>query len=155
MMALLQKPAKLRKQPFFIQVWLLPIWLLLGISRAAILFVPFRYLVRLSKKQGQPNVYIPVLSADQDSRVRQISLVIKIASRLTPWTSNCFPRALTALVLLRLYDIPHSLFFGVLRTATDEGLAAHAWIAAGPVQVTGGDGFKRFAVVGFLASPSI
>jgi hypothetical protein len=82
-----------------------------------------------------------------------VAHVIALAARYTPWKSNCFPQAVTAKVLLGLYDIPNSLFFGVYRDPMEVALKAHAWVAAGRVRVTGGAGFEQFTVVSCFVSP--
>lgn len=148
---LLNKSRHFARHSRFEKIWFFPVWLLLGASRFLILFVPFRRLApRLGKHTGTHSL-IPLLETRQKARSMQVARVIALAARYTPWTSNCFPQAVCAKVMLGLYGIPNSLFFGVKR---DSGtLKAHAWIAAGRVKVTGGIGFDQFVVVGCFVSP--
>ncbi|MBM7518735.1 hypothetical protein JOD66_003702 [Nocardioides nitrophenolicus] len=62
---------------------------------------------------------------------------MRYAATRTPWTSDCYPQALTARILLRGARVPHSVVFGVLRDPAG-ALLAHAWVTVGPVTVTGG-----------------
>jgi len=74
----------------------------------------------------------------------------QLASRYTPWDSNCFPQAVVARGLLGLYRVPYCLFFGVRR---HQGrFDAHAWIATGPIRVTGQYSFNHYTVVGIFTT---
>ncbi|CAK0778628.1 Transglut_core3 domain-containing protein [Gammaproteobacteria bacterium] len=139
--------------PRFEKMWLFPVWGLLGLSRLTILSIQFRRLAPyLGGHMGNCAV-VPVLSPQQQRRALQIGRVVRLAARYTPWESNCFPQAVTARLLLGLYRIPYALFFGVYKDEENfHELKAHAWVAAGPVRVTGGDGFWQFAVVGVFVS---
>ncbi len=144
------------KHPRFEWAWLLPCWAALGISRAAVLTVPFRRLApRLGESRGS-SPWIPLLTAAQQARAEQVGRVVRRTARFTPWNSNCFAQALTASLLLRVYAVPYTLHFGLAPDgATDEHLKAHAWVSSGPVKVCGGDGFARFTVVGCFAHPAL
>jgi len=85
-----------------------------------------------------------------------IGRVVRLTANYTPWDSNCFPQAITARFLMGLYRIPYIFFFGLLRDPTNpSGMKAHAWVAAGPVPVTGGVSFGQFTVVGCFVAPSL
>lgn len=147
MYRLIRKARNFVRRSRFEQAWFLPCWLLLGICRLVILVFPFR---RLAPWLGMPIgavAWVPLVSLDTEASAFSIARVIQMASRYTPWNSNCFPQALTAKVMLKLYGIPYSLFFGV-DTKARTGIAAHAWVVAGKVRVTGGEGFGKFTVVG-------
>lgn len=62
---------------------------------------------------------------------------MRYAATRTPWTSDCYPQALTARILLRGARVPHTVVFGLLRGEAGE-LLAHAWVNVGAVTVTGG-----------------
>lgn len=142
-------------RPLFEQMWFLPVWLLLGLSRVLILFVPFRTLAPHLGKHTGLAPWVPLLDARQESRARTISRVVQMGANYTPWLSNCFPQAVTARLLLGLYDIPYCLFFGVDRAADKSGMQAHAWIASGRIPVCGGESFDQFTVVGCFTSPDL
>lgn len=150
---LLRKARSFRRYSLFVRLWLAPAWLLLGISRALILVVPFRRLApRLGHHTGAAP-WIPLLDRAQERRAQEIGRLVRLAARYTPWQSNCFPQAVTARLLLGLYRIPYALYFGVARAPENTGMQAHAWVTAGRVRVTGGAGFRQFTVVGCFVAP--
>ena len=143
------------KRPRFERAWFAPVWLLLGISRALVLFIPFRHLAgRLGQCRGA-TAYLPLINLQQQQRARQIAAVIHLTARYTPWTSNCFNQAITARWLLGFYGVPSSLFLGVKREQSSGNLQAHAWVASGKVRVTGGEGFDQFSVVANFINPPL
>lgn len=77
---------------------------------------------------------------------------MRTAAARTPWTSDCFPQALTARLLLRVARVPHVVTFGLRRD--DAGaLKAHVWVATGEVAVTGGSGSSWTGVGSFAWAP--
>jgi hypothetical protein len=150
---LIRKARSFAHRPWFEKAWFLPVWLLLGASRFIILAVPFRRLAFWLGEHEGIAPWVPLVNARAEARALSISRVVQMTARHTPWKSNCFPQAITARVLLGLYGVPYSLFFGVNRNAEDVTLAAHAWVAAGRVRVTGGMSFNQFTVVSCFVSP--
>ena len=133
----------------------MPVWLMLGMSRALILTISFKRLAPWIGIHNGQAPWIPLLDRAQEARAAQIGRVVRLAARYTPWKSNCFPQALTARTLLGLYRIPYGLYFGLANDSSTGELQAHAWVATGPVQVTGGAGFGEFTVVGcFVSEPA-
>ena len=140
------------RQPAFVLLWLAPVWLLLGLCRVLIRLVSFR---RLASLLGVPHgtcASVPLASRSQQQRAAKIGRVVRLAARHAPWELNCYPRSLTACVLLRLYRIPHCLCFGVAQDPAASGFSAHAWTAAGSVRVTGGESFGRYTVLACFVS---
>lgn len=152
--SLLRKMRNFLRLPRFVQLWFLPAWLLLGLCRLAILTFPFRRLASSLGMHSQASVWLPVLNQREEARAFRLSRVVHLASRYTPWDSNCFPQALAARLLLGLYGVPYALFFGLARDPNASGMQAHAWVAAGRVRVTGGNSFDRFTVVGCFVAPN-
>ncbi|WP_318153387.1 lasso peptide biosynthesis B2 protein [Halomonas sp. ML-15] len=147
-----RKAISFLRQPGFAKRWFPLLWVLLGLSRVAILLFSFR---RLAPYLGQPMgiaAYIPLLTPKQEAKAAQIGQAIRLAARYTPWVSNCFPQAVTARLVLGLYGIPYSLYFGVMREPETREYKAHAWVATGRVAITGGYGFNLFTVVGCYSS---
>lgn len=139
----------------FSQFWFLPVWIALGLAKLAIFTISFRRLVpRLGVSVG-PKPLVPLVELAQEKRARQISSVVQLAARYTPWESNCFPQAVVARVLLGAYGVPYCLFFGLRRKATNGEFDAHAWVAAGPVRVTGKSSFQHYTVVGVFTAPAL
>lgn len=149
----LRKARSFWRQGRFERLWLLPLWLLLGLARALILGVSFRRLAPHLGRPLGPAAWVPLLGPAQQARAQQIGRAVRLAARCTPWDSNCFAQAVAARLLLGLYGVPYALFFGVKRAPQASTLQAHAWVAAGRVPVTGGAGFGEFTVVGCFVAP--
>lgn len=132
--------------------WLLPAWLLLGLSRLAVLMLPFRRLAAALGGRSEAAAWVPLLVPAQEATALRLGRAIRSASRYTPWSSNCFAQALSARILLGLHRVPCMLFFGVSRDRDSTRMIAHAWVAAGRIRVTGGDGFAHHVVVASFAS---
>ncbi|WP_017672021.1 lasso peptide biosynthesis B2 protein [Blastomonas sp. AAP53] len=143
-----RKVATFLALPRFQKLWLAPTWLALGIARLAVLLVPFRHLGRFVGVPAGVNAWVPLATEAQCRRADAIGQVIRLAASYTPFDANCFTQALAARALLGLYRIPYALFFGVARDQLAAGLKAHAWVATGPVKVTGNESFSTFTVVG-------
>lgn len=152
---LLRKWRSFLRLPAFRKLWLLPLWLLLGVSKALISTISFQ---RLAARLGQPlgvAPWVPLVDARQRALALQIGRAVRLAASYTPWDSNCFPQAVAARVLLGLYGVPYALYFGLARDPITRETQAHAWVMAGPVAVTGGASFARFTVVGVFATPGL
>jgi hypothetical protein len=80
--------------------------------------------------------------------VRLVQWSVAAAARLLPWKPVCLPQAVTAQWMLRRRGIPSTLYFG---TDPSNQYAAHAWVRAGQIVVTGGDDPRRFTVVSTFA----
>src|SRR4051794_9385552 len=134
------------------QVRLTAAWSLLGFSRLLIILLPFTVIRRLLGESDEAaRRAVPELDAHQRARAEHIGHVVEAAARNAPWRSDCYPQALTARTFLAVRRIPHVVSFGVRR---DEGaLIAHAWVHAGDVAVTGGDGREYTEVGRFAWSP--
>ena len=128
--------------------WFLPALLVLGAGRAAVLVVPFRRLAPLLGTHTGAAAWVPLLSPAQGYDAERIGRTVRLAARYAPWTANCFPQALAAAVMLRLYRIPYTLHFGLRREPQGSGMEAHAWISAGMVNVTGGKSYGLYHVAG-------
>lgn len=151
---LIRKFKTLLKLPLFTLLWFTPVWALLGISRALVLTLSFKRIVsRLGNNTGnRPS--IPLLSPTQERRAVQIGRVVRLAAKYAPWDANCFAQAITARLVLGLYNVPYGLYFGLVRDGDVSNMTAHAWVAAGRVRVTGGYSFNRFTVVGCFVMPA-
>jgi len=150
-----RKTLSFLRQPRFTQLWFVPLWMLLGLSKAVIFTVSFR---RLAPHLGAATgvaPWVPVLVPAQEARALQIGRAVRLAACYTPWNSNCFPQAVAARLLLGLYRIPYALYFGLMRDPETREFKAHAWIAAGRVRVTGNESFGQFTVVGCFVAPQL
>ncbi len=152
----LGKARSFLRQPLFVQLWFLPVWFLLAISKVLIFTIPFQRLApRLGVRTGIAP-WVPLLTPEQTHRARLIGRLVQMTARYTFWNANCFPQAIAARWLLGLYNVPYVFFFGLSRDASDAaGMKAHAWVVAGPVRVTGGYSFHQFTVVGTFAEAGL
>lgn len=148
--------SNLLSQPRFVQFWLLPVWIMLGIARLLIMTICFRHLAPRLGRQCANSPWLPLLSPAQEGRAWLIGRVIGLAAKYTPWESNCFPQAVVARILLGLHGLPYILYLGLMHDPADsKQMKAHAWVVAGRVRVTGGVSFGRFTVVGCFVSPRL
>ena len=133
------------------------VWLMLGLARVTILFIPFRYFSGWLGQSAKTMTYTPVLDVAETARARRIGRVVRATAKITPWESVCFPQALVACLLLRVSGTPYIMHFGLAKNVDvtdEESMKAHAWVTAGPVAVTGGRGnLFKFTVVGSYLSP--
>jgi hypothetical protein len=152
---LLRKLLNFLALPGFVQSWVIPLWLFLGISKALIFSISFKRLAPYLGHSVGTKPWTPMVNAVQEVRARQIGQAVRLAARYTPWDSNCFPQAVAARLLLGLYGIPYAFYFGLMRDPDSPDIKAHAWVTAGKVRVTGGRSFGQFTVVGvFCHLPS-
>lgn len=128
-------------------------WSLLGLTRLMILVLPFSLVRRLLGERHDSRTPAPPAALTDDVLVQahRIGVTVGLAARHTPWRSECYPQALTARILLGLARIPHTVSFGVRRDG--DRLAAHAWVHAGTVTVTGGSGSEWTEVGSYSWSP--
>ena len=150
---LVRKVRSFLQQPLFIKFWFLPLWFLLGVCKVLIFTVSFNRLASLLGARSGISVAIPLLAPDQEQRALNIGRAVRLAASYTPWDSNCFPQAIAARILLGLYRVPYVLSFGLMRDPESSEMKAHAWVAAGRVNVTGGASFQAYSVVGVFMSP--
>lgn len=97
----------------------------------------------------------PLVDARQEARARLARRSIRRAARISPLRSDCLPQALAAATLCGWLMVPVALHLGLRRETQGQArrpLEAHAWVAAGPVAVSGGDGFESFAPVACFLS---
>ncbi|MCR2807410.1 lasso peptide biosynthesis B2 protein [Paenibacillus soyae] len=126
-------------------------FILMGVFRFAILFVPFR---RLAQVMGRKSGSTPEdVGREQMSQAAKVGWVVERMSWLTPWESKCLVRALTAQLLLRMVRVPTTLYLGVAKDEANQ-LIAHAWLRCGRLIVTGGDESPNFRPVAQFASLS-
>jgi hypothetical protein len=135
------------------QIRLVAAWSLLGLTRLAILVLPFRLVRRALGEHRDPRAGATAAPIDDDALVRaaRIGATVQLAARHTPWRSECYPQALTARILLGVARVPHVVSFGVRRDAGE--LVAHAWVHAGDVPVTGGTAEAYTEVGAFSWAP--
>jgi hypothetical protein len=143
------------RQPLFVWLWLVPVWIAIGLASAIIVLVPFRHLAPLLGQNLGTGAFVPCAGEAQVRRAQQIGRTIAIAARYAPFRSNCYPQALVACALCTLWGVPYALFFGV-RIEEAGKLDAHAWVVSGRVTLTGGAiSFARFNPLACFVAPPI
>ena len=127
---------------------LLEATLWLGLARAALVALPFRWLARHlgrlmaeSPPAGDP-AFRPQLA--------RVSWAVREMSRYTPWRSACLAQALAAKGMLRRRGIASTLYLGLAKE-NQSALIAHAWLRSGSMILTGGQGRSRYTVVATFA----
>jgi len=120
----------------------------LGISRLAILMVPFRWIApflgtHMASSDGN-------YAAAKHEAVRSVSRAILTMSRHLPWECKCLAQAISGKMMLSRRKIPSTLYLGVAKKK-DGDLNAHAWLRSGDIIILGGGGLERFAVVSTFA----
>ncbi len=127
-------------------------WCLLGLSRFFIKMTSFKRLANLLGSSAALAPCTPLLSQVQEGRARMIRKAILIASRHTPWLSNCFPQAIAARMLYGSLAIPYALYLGVTRDACGGRLRAHAWVVSGHIYIGGRTSFATYAPIACFTS---
>ena len=139
----------LLRRPWRDKVLLFKVLVLLGITRLAINCLSFKRLERYLGHRMQESSR--EITAEHAKKAGRISWAIHAISPYTPWTSNCFPQALTAKILLRRQGINSTLYMGAAFKGNDSGLQGHAWLRCGPYYLTGGDSESQFGAIASFA----
>ncbi len=132
---------KFLRLPVSSKVLLLEAWITLGLSRGTVLAMPFRWIA--------PGLRADLPGPVQDSgqaQARTVGWALRVASKYTPWKSNCLAQAIAAKRMLHRRKLPSILFLGVRKGEQDE-FEAHAWVDFGPVTLTGGHDQAGYSVV--------
>ena len=162
---LIRKVRSFAELSVFTKLWLVPVWVSLGFSRTLIAILPFRKLAPMLGTAHGTTADVPPLTPAQEERAVAIGRTVELVARYTPWTSDCYPQAIVARMLLGIFGVPYAIHFGLIRgddcgtgpssARRDRGMCAHAWVVAGRVAVTGGPSFGRYTVVGvFTGDPA-
>lgn len=126
---------KLFKLPFKIKIYLIGAFLLTGIIRFSILFIPFSKLARIAGKyKGESPKKVNNL---EKTVINEIAWVVNVICKYTPWKSNCLVKALTAQIILKKRYISSTLYLGVAKDDQNNPIA-HAWLRSGVDIITGG-----------------
>ncbi|MCF2872367.1 lasso peptide biosynthesis B2 protein [Octadecabacter sp. G9-8] len=129
---------------------ILPVFVLLGFARLAILCLPFRVYARFLGDQVNNHSVLPNLAGPRPTRAKRIGRMVRRTAKITPWKSLCLAQVMVASFLLRRAKIPYRVFFGLAAAATDNApdpLNAHAWLRVGDTNLTGGQDVEIYTVV--------
>lgn len=136
--------------------WLLLMYPLSGLIRAAVLLVPFKHLSRCLGIHYR-NYQLCVLVTDaQLQMAREIGGTIALIDKYTPWQTNCMVEGILARIWLGFYKIPYVFYMGAYLTKDDsQPMKAHAWVGVGPRLIVGGRGHQRYAIVSTFVSKAL
>jgi hypothetical protein len=114
------------------------VWL--ALARLALLAVPFETLAERFGKIAPPGSGDGTgqrpLSAAQSVLAQDIGWAVTRAARYVPFRAVCLPQAIAAQAMLSRRGVASVMHFGV-RKKPGEALAAHAWLSAAEIEVTG------------------
>jgi len=112
----------------------------LALARLALIAVPFRSLAArfgTVHTPAQAKAAAPHSYSDSEVAVAgDVGWAVTRAARYVPFRAVCLPQAIAAKAMLDRRGIPSAMHFGVAKNATGP-IDAHAWLDAGPVEVTG------------------
>jgi hypothetical protein len=121
----------------------------LGLSRLAILLLPFRWIAPyLGRNMALTTDELPV--GCETLLINAVQWAIQTASCYAPWECRCLVQAIAGKILLRRRGIPSTIYMGVRR---DENncFSAHAWLRCGKFILTGKPGMEYYAIVATFA----
>jgi hypothetical protein len=120
------------------------VWL--GLARAALMTMPFRWTTRLfALRPGEEEASRGGNSREVAGRV---GWALRTAAARTPWPSTCLTQALAGTGMLWRRGIPGMMFMGVAKAShAPGGVEAHAWLSSAGVILTGAGTHERFQVV--------
>lgn len=146
-MVLYQKLKTARALPISILLMSAFSFALLAISRLAVNLLTLKRLSNYFGTYRGNDCFSTCLSETQKKRARMIHKAIKVAAKNTPWCSNCLPQAMVAKTWCVIFKVPYVFYIGFRKDEREpSGFAAHAWVMAGPIALTGGNGFRQFHV---------
>jgi hypothetical protein len=125
------------------------VYVLLVVMRGVISVLPLR---RITQHLGVPvqEIVPEALSPEQLRYARRVGWTIEKLAPHTPTNSNCYPQALTARWLLHRKRIASTVFYGAAFEPGRPALAAHVWLRAGPLVVTGGSPGRSFRALSWF-----
>lgn len=131
------------------KILMLEFFVISGLIRFGVLFIPFRKLASIAGNYNQESD--DQLSEAQVNIVNELGWISEVVSRHTPWMSKCLVKALTTLLMLKRRKISSTVYLGVAKDQ-ESNLVAHAWLRSGRIIVTGGQGAIKFTQVAKFAS---
>lgn len=122
--------------------------LALLLANAAVHALPFRVLARFLGRHAQATPIEPL--GERGRAARRVRWAITSAGSRVPWRPLCLAQAVAAKAMLGRRGVPNTLYLGVV-TGEPDGLAAHAWVRAGRLVVTGAGERWRFTRISSFA----
>ncbi len=123
-------------------------YILCGVARAAIHLLPLRYLSPYFGRFERTLVISTRVTQRQLGQAIRIGQSVRLSAKYTPWDSSCLTQAMVAKFWCRLFKIPYVFYIGFAKAADEpSGYKAHAWITAGRISITGGNGLMDYNVI--------
>lgn len=116
------------------QLMLMEAFILSGLYRFAIIFLPFKYVKRQLGEAKTESTYEVDNAIYREAK--QIRSIVLLACKYTPWESKCLVRAMLVQHFLKRKKTPTTIYLGVNKDELNE-MKAHAWIRCGEMIVTG------------------
>lgn len=116
--------------------------LILMLNKMLIRIILFKKLIKFYS-----NTQNPVNQNELDTKkVKLIHDTINRHEKILFWKPVCFEKALTAMMLARIFHLPATVYFGIMKT--EQGtMLAHAWSQIGDYWITGYENKDEFTVV--------
>jgi hypothetical protein len=105
-----------------------------------ILFIPFRWYIPLFKDHRKKNHINP-----SPANILIVRKALLRGLNYIPWKGKCLVQALTGKLLLKFFNLPGTIYFGVRKG--DNQMKAHSWLISGEHFVSGKHGHRQFTVV--------
>lgn len=126
-------PTVLKK--FIKIILILSIFIVMGVIRLAMVFLPFKTLANsfLTDKKFNRSI--------DNEKLHQAMVVgknVTFVASFTPWESKCLAKSFTCRFFLRILNIPNILYIGVSNDDTKK-LISHAWVSVNSIVVVGGN----------------
>lgn len=111
-------------------------WLLLvTVPLSLYSFVLFRFF-QSNARFGERNKTVDTPENIDMQLVKDISVVIKVIAKYSPWTNVCRHQAYQAMILCRFYGIPYKIYVGFKKNEAG-AIEGHAWTMVNGQFVTG------------------
>ena len=101
-------------------LWFVPLYVLSGLMRLALLVLPFRVIAPWLGRNHANMAMTLLLTEEQENLSRRMGTVIRTLSKYTPWESKCLVQAMLARIVLGYYGIPHVIYLGVNQSGPPE-----------------------------------
>lgn len=146
---LFSRTSKFLKLSWSEKILFIEAFLLTGIIRFAIVFVPFKKVAKVFGKINEES--IEHVSDSDKLIINKIIWAVNVIGRHTPWESKCLVKALTGQIMLKNRKLDSTLYLGVAKDEENK-LIAHAWLRCGADIITGDDVREKFTMVAKFAS---
>lgn len=103
---------------------------------------PFKSIVKGHDKKELTQIEI---SEKTYQLINKLSKIMRQVCRNLPWQSNCYNQALVASKILRWYQIPYTICFGIKKE--NQTMTAHAWVIANHYNFCGTKGLEGFTII--------